>query len=85
MLKHILLISNIYLAPYWNDNFKVQMDSISHYIHTDCTLYEEYAEYLEQMKSAQVVVVCINFDELYPDISTDSINQKDTWKEIELL
>lgn len=64
----IAWISNIIFEPYMqaciNGAFMPAVDSVR----LNCVMYEEFDSNTEILKKSDIVVVCLNFEELYPNM-----------------
>ncbi len=83
MLNQISLISNICFEPYWRM-------CVEHYLgvsfkSTELKLisYESYQDGIRETASSDIVLVCLSFEELYPDILNDFSVGKSTFKDVE--
>lgn len=78
-----ILISNIAFEPYWNECIKDSLSSITHNIKFEYVEYDEFRHYASNIESAEIVVVCLDINVLYPNLSVDFISGKLTCKNIE--
>lgn len=70
----IVLISNIIFEPYLRTYISKKF-SVSDIQLTNVP-YEEFAEKQDEIQRAEVIVVCLNFNELYPDALNDVVSKK---------
>lgn len=68
MLNRVLLISNISIEPYWSFNSKKSACGPGDVMQTDFLKFEEYHENINKIKTPDIIVVCLNFESLYPNI-----------------
>lgn len=72
LLKKIILISNIVFEPHWNSYLTTWFSEQDYIIQSSYAKYEDIIKDYAILKDADIVVVCLNFDSLYPNI-TNSI------------
>lgn len=64
----IVWISNVIFEPYIQESITSAFGSTEYSIRLNCVMYEEIYSNIETLKSADIVVVCLNFEVLYPDL-----------------
>lgn len=72
MSNRIVFISNIILEPYLKSC--IAKSFLSSAVH--CVPYEEFNEKLIFVQNSDIIVICLNFDETYPNIFTDISSKK---------
>lgn len=80
---NITLISNIVFEPYWKDCIKNNSSTFFNRIKSKYILYNESEYNINDIESADIVVICLNFEVMYPNYSIDIINKKITYEDIE--
>lgn len=83
MPKAITVLSNLSFEAQWQLCIKERKscafsDTLYNYIS-----YEEYYESAKNIRSAEVIAVCLNFEELYPDLSGNILSGKVTYEAVE--
>lgn len=63
----IALLSNISLNPYFDPVLKIVFAKSNFAVHVQSVQYEEYKAYKEIFKSADLIVVLLNFATMFPD------------------
>ena len=79
MIKQITLITNICFEPYLRIYIKERFSPLYNNIRFDSVSYEEYKYNIDNIRSADIIVICLNFEELYPNISNDVLSKKTTY------
>lgn len=82
MLNQVILISNIYLEPYWRSYMKDALSLVSHDVQMVRISYDELGDSAEDIKAADIIIVCLNFDVLYPDFLISVLSRKVTYEDI---
>ena len=72
----IALISNIIFEPYLRTYISEEFSVSASDIQLTYVTYEELVEKQYELKSAEVIVVCMNFDGLYPNVLNDIASKK---------
>lgn len=72
----IILVSNIIFEPYFRTYITKAFSTSASNIQLTSIPYEELAEKQDELRRADVVVVCMNFDELYLNVLTDVASKK---------
>lgn len=72
----IILVSNIIFEPYLRTYIAKAFSTSASNIQLTSVPYEELAEKQDDLRRAVVIVVCMNFDELYPNVLTDVASKK---------
>lgn len=72
MSNRIVFISNIILEPYLKSYIAKSL--LSYAVH--CVPYEEFNEKLIFIQNPDIIVICLNFDETYPNALTDISSKK---------
>ena len=83
MLKQIALISNICLEPYWRMYIKDRLSCASDDVQTNFILYEAHQDHRDDLQSADMIIVCLNFNRFYPNLSNDVSAGRVTYEDIE--
>lgn len=79
VLKHVLLLSNICFEPYWRVYIKECFSCPSGDIQINSVIYETYQSNIESIKTADIIVICLNFEEFYPNLTNDILLGKTTY------
>lgn len=72
----IVLVSNIVYEPYLRTYMSKEFSISAFDIQLAYVPYEKLAEKQDELQEAKVIVACINFDELYPNVLTDIASKK---------
>lgn len=72
----IALVSNIVFEPYLRTYILKEFSALVSDIHLAFVPYEELAEKQDELRNAEVIIVCMNFDELYPNVLTNIVSKK---------
>ena len=64
----IVLVSNIIFEPYLRTYISKEFSDLAFGVQLAYIPYEEFAEKQDELQGAKVIVVCMNFDELYPNV-----------------
>ena len=83
MLNRISLISNICFEPYWRKSVEQHLGGSYNSINFQFISYESYQDNIGEIASSDIILVCLNFEELYPDILNNFFAGKITYKDIE--
>lgn len=83
MLKRISLISNICFEPYWRTYVEQYWGVSFNSIELKFISYESYQDDIGEIASSDIILVCLNFEELYPDLFNDTFAGKITYKDVE--
>lgn len=79
MWERVALISNITFEPYWRMHIEDVFESTVQVDYIPC---EEVENFTHSLMRADVIVVCLNFEIFYPNISNDMILKKGKSEEI---
>ena len=82
VLIHILLLTNTCFEPYWRLYVKECFLRVSSDIQIDSVAYEEYQNCAESIGTADIITVCLNFEDLYPNLTNDFLLKKTTYEMI---
>lgn len=82
MLKQITLLTNICFEPYWRTFVKERFSRLSYDIQFNLIAYEEYHDNIGDVKLSDLIVVCLNFEMLYTDISNEISSGKFNYEAI---
>lgn len=82
MVKRITLISNICLEPYWRIFVEERFSHLSYQAQINSILYEAYHDNIEDIKLCDLIVVCLNFEMFYIDISNEISSGRLTYEAI---
>lgn len=80
---HVTFISNIVFEPYWSEYIKDSLYTITHNIKSEYVAYDELRDYVRNIESAEIVVVCLDINVFYPNLSVDFTSEKFTYEDIE--
>ncbi len=83
VLKRISLISNICFEPYWRTFVEQYLGVSFNSIELKFISYESYQDDIGAIAASDIILVCLNFEELYPDILNDFSAGKITYKDVE--
>lgn len=84
MMRQITLITNICFEPYLKASIKDYFFQYSNdNIRVNYLSFEEYKHNLDYIKFADIIVVCLNFEALYPDIILDVLKGQVSYDTIE--
>lgn len=83
MSKQISLITNVCFEPYLRAYIKERFSSLSCEVQINIVLFEEYRDYIDNIGLADTIVVCLNFDEFYSNLSNDVLSEKVTYEAVE--
>ena len=83
MLKRITLLTNICFEPYWRTFIKQRFSRLSYDTQLNAILYDEYQDNIDDFRFANLILVCLSFEELYSNLSNDILSGKTTYKAIE--
>ena len=72
----ISLISNIVFEPYFRTYIPKAFLPLDSDVQLTFILCEEVCKRQYELKNSKMIVVCLNFNELYPDISDDILSEK---------
>ena len=75
MMNDIILITNLILEPHWSQNITDIFNPLVPAVQTKCILYDEFEKHADDLLEANTIVVCLNFNFLYPNVS-NIINSK---------
>ena len=67
----IVWISNIIFEPY-TGMYKECFLPTKYNVQLNCVIYEEINRNTDVLKNADIVVICLNFDELYSNLMIES-------------
>ena len=81
---NIIWISNIVFEPYLSSNVSLLFGNISEKVSLTYLSCDECIEDLELVRQATYICVCVNFDELYPNIINDISSKKLSLEDIEM-
>ena len=82
MSKQIALISNVYLETYIQTYIDERFPQYSTEVKTKCLMYEEYHNCVDAIEFADIIAICLSFEEFYPNLSNDVYSEKVTYKDI---
>lgn len=82
ILKRITLLSNICFEPYLRTFLKAQFFHLSYDTQFHSILYEEYQDNIEGLISSDLIVVCLNFEMFYTELSNEILSGKVTCEAI---
>ncbi len=71
-----MLVSNIIFEPYLRTYISKAFSTSASDIHLTSIPYEELAEKQDELQRSEVIIVCLNFNELYPDVLNDIVSKK---------
>lgn len=77
--KRITLVANICFEPYFRSYLKDRFAYLSSDIQVNVVIYEDYQSELESIRVADVIIVCLNFEEFYPNLTNDILLGKTTY------
>lgn len=80
---NVTFISNVILEPYWSEYIKDSLNPITHNITSEYIAYGELWDYVNNIKSTEIIAVCLNINALYPNLSVDVISGELTYENIE--
>lgn len=83
MSKQILFITNVCFEPYLRAYIKECFSPRSCEVQINIVPYEEYWNYIYNIESAEIIGVCLSFDDLYSNISNEVLSEKATYDAIE--
>ena len=72
----IVLVSNIIFEPYLRTYISKAFSTSASDIHLTSIPYEELAEKQDELQRSEVIIVCLNFDGLYPNALNDVVSKK---------
>lgn len=72
----IVFVSNIIFEPYLRTYISKEFSALVSGIQLTCVPAEELDGKQDELKNAEVIIVCMNFNELYPDALTDIVSKK---------
>lgn len=82
MLKRITLLTNICFEPYWQIFMKERFSCLFDDVQISSVLFEEYHGNIEDVKFSDLVVVSLNFETFYKDLSNEISAEKVTYEAI---
>lgn len=82
MLKRITLLTNMCFEPYWRTFIKERFSHLSYDIQVNSILYEEWQNNTGDISSSDLIVVCVNFEMFYTDLSNEISSKKVTCEAI---
>lgn len=71
-----MLVSNILFEPYLRTYISKAFSTSASDIHLTSIPYEELAEKQDELQRSEVIIVCLNFDGLYPNALNDVVSKK---------
>ena len=71
MLKQITLLTNICFEPYWRTFVKERFSCLPYDTQINSILYEEYYDNIEDIKFSDLIVVYLDFEMFYTDLSNE--------------
>ena len=82
MIRRILLITNVCFEPYLRTYIKNCFRGLAIELQISIISFEEHRDY-DDVDDTDVIVVCLNFDELYSNISNDVSSGRVTYEAVE--
>ena len=82
MLKQITSLTNICFEPYWRTFVKERFSCLPYDTQINSISYEEYRDNIEDIKFSDLIVVCLNFEMLYTDLSNEISSGRVTYEVI---
>lgn len=82
MRSKIVAITNIVLEPYWHLHIKSLFDSSLIDVLSKVVYYEEAFKSSIDFEDADLIVVFLNFESLYPDVAINVISQRITYNDV---
>lgn len=76
MENRILLISNIIFEPFLRKYLTKSFELFFSEVQLSCVPYEEFNEWYGKLQDKNIVIVYLNFDELYPNVLNDVVSAK---------
>ena len=83
MIGSTTLLTNICLEPYWRTCIKDRFSCLFSDIQLKSVLYEEYRDNTHGIRLSNTIVICLNFDEFYPNLLNDISSGVITYETIE--
>lgn len=83
MLKRISLLTNISFEPYWETYIKDRFSCLSSDIQINAVLYDAYQDNIDNIRFAEIIVVCLNYEAFYTNLSNDISSGKVTYEAVE--
>ena len=83
MLNRILFISNVCFEPHLRTYIKSSLSFLSCDAQFDFVTYDESRDNTSRIKKSDIVVVCLNFEAFYPNLSIDISSEKVVYEDIE--
>lgn len=83
MIKQISLITNVCFEPYWRSYIKYRFTYLCTDNRINSVIYEDYQTDLESIRVADIIIVCLNFEEFYPNLTNDILLGKTTYAIVE--
>lgn len=76
MKIRIILVSNIIFEPYLRIYISKAFSTSASGIRLTSVPYEEFVEKQDELQRSEVIIVCLNFDGLYPNALNDVVSKK---------
>lgn len=83
MINRISLISNICFEPYCRTCFEQYKSGSFNGIRLHFISYNNYQDDIEETVSSDIILVCLNFEEMYPDLFNDFSAGRITYNAVE--
>jgi len=81
-MSWIHIITNVCVEPYLRTDIEKCFQGVTNELQISITSFEEHRD-CDDVNDADIVVICLNFDELYPNISNDVSSGRVTYEEVE--
>lgn len=81
-MSRIHIITNVCVEPYLRTDIEKCFQGVTNELQISITSFEEHRDCYD-VNDADIVVICLNFDELYPNISNDVSSGRVTYEEVE--
>lgn len=83
MLNQVLMITNVCFEPYFRIYIKDRLSDFSKELQMNFVIFEEYRDYVDYIEQADIIVVCLNFEEFYSNIFNDIHSKRITYDAVE--
>lgn len=81
-MSRIHIITNVCVEPYLRTDIEKCFKGVTNELQISMTSFEEHRDG-DNVNDADIVVICLNYDELYPNILNDVSSGRVTYKEVE--
>lgn len=81
-MSRIHIITNVSVEPYLRTEIKKCFLRLTNELQISTISFEEYRD-CDDVNEADIIVICLNFDEFYPNISNDVSSGRVTYEEVE--